>query len=582
MKNKIDLRKCFFWSEKSVLVWVVFLATFSGVNAQTWQWGKSGGASDDIANSSLKEEVSAMCTDIYGNVYVSSGVGRINLQVAGVPKTTYSPFGSNDAIVSSFSCDGSYRWSKVIGGDYGAKISSIGSDSHGNVYALGSAKRVTTQNQVPVHFDEDLILPFSPSNVNTNKQRLFLIKYSSAGVLQWLQMPEAADISNTGNGSLRPLKIEVDAQGTTYSLFVLPVGVYANGGYTVTTPGLYVLKYDTNGVFIGGIDLNIQSDFVDVTMKRNPTTGAIYIAGVLDVAFYTLTINGQQVLHSKFLAAFDSTGAFLWERENENVIDGGGFVSYEVDVDSDNNVYFAASAFVFPPTYLDGFNGIAFPNDVPPAPYIVKLDPNGNTIWQTSGNRSFPRDLIVNGNEVAVTGKAGNMQWQNLSYQQDTNSGGHPYLARFDKETGAIIAINAVYSTSDDSGTALAKDSKGNYYMGGSFSGSLTAGANTLYNTGGSSDFFVAKFGSADCDFLATTTPELPPLMGYPNPVKNYLHVTAAAKNSFVLRNILGATILKGTVSSEGIIDLTTVISGMYLLELKEDSEVRVLKVLKE
>lgn len=581
MKKNICLIKCSDWSRKSVLLWFVLLATFSSVNAQTWQWGKSGGASDDNAFY-VKEEVKSMCTDIYGNVYVASDVGRINLQVAGVPKMTYSPFGLNDAIVSSFSCDGSYRWSKVIGGGKGGKISSIGTDSQGNVFVLGYVNPVTAPNEVPVHFDEDLFLPISPLNVNINKQRMFLIKYSSEGVLQWLRMPEAVDISNNGNGPAAVIDIEVDAQGTTYSLLNLPAGVYANSAYTVTTPGLYVLKYDTNGVFLGGINLNVQLDFAEFNMKRNPTTGAIYIAGVVDVAFYTLTINEQQVLHSKFLAAFDSTGTFLWKRENESVIDGGGGVSYEVDVDSDNNVYFAASAFVFPPTYLDGFNGIAFPNDVPPAPYIVKLDSNGNTLWQTSGNRSYPRDVIVNGNEVAVTGKAGNMQWQNLSYQQDTNSGGHPYLARFNKETGAIIAINALYSTSDDSGTALATDCKGNYYMGGRFGGSLTAGANTLTNSGGSSDFFVAKFGSTDCNFLATTTPELPTLVGYPNPVKDYLHVTAAAKNSFVLRNVLGASILKGIVSGDGIIDLTTVIAGMYLLELQDESGVKVLKVLKE
>ena len=125
-----------------------------------------------------------MRTDVNGNVYVTSIVGRTNLQIADKPKTTYSTFGLNNMVVAAFSCEGNYKWSKVIGGYYDANTLYAAADGQRNVYIAGYV--VPTGNNVSPspHFDSDVILPSSPNNSNTFKQLLFLIKYDSEGNYQ--------------------------------------------------------------------------------------------------------------------------------------------------------------------------------------------------------------------------------------------------------------------------------------------------------------------------------------------------------------------------------------------------------------
>ena len=219
-----------------------------------------------------------------------------------------------------------------------------------------------------------------------------------------------------------------------------------------------------------------------------------------------------------------------------------------------------------------------------PVPLLVKLDPNGNTLWQTNGNRSYLYDVKVNGNEVAVCGGIGySTQWGNLSYISPT-SGLQPYIARFNKNTGDIIAFNILETISGTGvGTSLALDSKGNYYMGGKFEATLAVGSGILNNSGGDTDFFIAKFGTTDCNFLATEQPEEQKLKMYPNPVKDYLHLENITNSTYVLYDVLGTVVAKGVVSENSALNFSQLSSGLYVLEVvKNTGEKTVVKVLKE
>jgi outer membrane protein assembly factor BamB len=74
-----------------------------------------------------------------------------------------------------------------------------------------------------------------------------------------------------------------------------------------------------------------------------------------------LSFGGQLVTHSKYLAAFNSTGDLIWEKENSiTSIPGDGGMNYGVRVDSDSNVYFigATGWQSGMPSVPDSFNGI--------------------------------------------------------------------------------------------------------------------------------------------------------------------------------------------------------------------------------
>lgn len=565
---------------RSVLLYVLLLSTTQTLQAQSWQWANGGGSDGDLQNG--YEEVKSICTDIYGNVYISAPVSNSTLYVAGVPKPTYAQTGLNDNVIASFSCNGAYRWSKVIGGYNGSDRIYLGTDSAGNVYAAGQIIPTTNINQIAPHFDTDIVLPVSNLVTNTYKKRLYLIKYNDAGEVQWLRMPQPDDVSNSYSSNYYTIGMQVDALGSSYWLCHLPVGLMANGAYTVTSAGFHILKYDANGTFVSGFPLALQqSGSFDVKMRLNKNTGTIYLTGEVNQTEpgISLIINGEPVTHSKYVAAFSNTGTFLWKRENANVnLYGAYLIAFGVDSDTNNNVYFTGATGDY-----DTFNGTPFTNEATTLPFLVKFDANGNTLWQTNGGKSSPREVVVNGNEVAVTGKANGMTWQNLTSQLDINTSGMPYLARFNTATGTIIAINELTVDSGASGTALATDSKGNYYLGGLFSSTLTAGTTTVTNIGGSSDFFVAKFGTTDCNFLATEQPEEQNLKMYPNPVKDYLHLENVTNSTYVLYDVLGSVVVKGVVSGNSALNFSQLSSGLYVLEVvKNTGEKTVMKVLKE
>lgn len=575
----------------SCLLSLVSCLSSSSLQAQTWQWGKSGGTTDSF--NTLEEQVKSACTDIYGNVYIVSDVGSTNSQVDGVPKQNYnSGFGLRDGIIASFSCNGTYRWSKVIGGGLLDFVNCIQSDALGNVYVLGQVVRGgTTPTDIPVHFDTDLTLPSSPSNIDENKQTVFILKYNNEGVFQWLRMPEPTNVSSSLTiSNTNTQDLQVDAQGNSYSLCHLPVGVYGNGTYAVTVSGFNILKYDANGAFLGGVPIDIQygNPRVAARMRRNHQTGDYYIAGQAYQSVFAsdrVTINGQIQTKALFITAFTSSGTFLWKRENANPDVYGGNVP-GIAIDPENNVYMCGitGPVIVGSTFTpDSFNGSAIgTSTTSPIPFIVKMDANGNNLWLTSGTKSRPMDLILHGDEVVTCGAITNMTWQNLSFLSPTLSQ-HAYIARFNKNTGTILSINTLGTNSSDLGNALATDSKGNYYLGGKFSATMTAGASTLVKSGGDEDFFIAKFGSTDCNFLAANEFEKNSLQGYPNPVQSTLQLNNTESSSYVLYDVLGARVQTGEVAPQGSINLSTLASGMYVLQLQtQTGKTKVMKLVKE
>ena len=104
---------------KKQLHTILLLLLALSSHSQTWQWGKRGGSTDNLSNTGGNriEEVIDIVTDSQKNIYVLAPVGQTLLNIDGNPKTNYGDSSSKtDFTLSSFSCDGTYRWSKIIGG----------------------------------------------------------------------------------------------------------------------------------------------------------------------------------------------------------------------------------------------------------------------------------------------------------------------------------------------------------------------------------------------------------------------------------------------------------------------------------
>lgn len=119
---------------KIQLLIFLLIGTFS--RAQDWQWIKEGGGTG-TASSNTKEQVYSMATDSQNNIYILSRVRGSDVEIDGNSKATYGYSTPSDVVLASFSCNGTYRWSKIIGGNGTEDINAVQIDSQDNVYVAG-------------------------------------------------------------------------------------------------------------------------------------------------------------------------------------------------------------------------------------------------------------------------------------------------------------------------------------------------------------------------------------------------------------------------------------------------------------
>ena len=602
-KSQTTMKHLYLKKIKYLIILFVLLGTCT-IQAQSWQWGKRGGSTDNtIFNYDSWEQIQSMATDSNGNVYILGTVGIANCNINGVPLETYGSYSgggsaTTDGIVASFTCDGMLRWSKIIGGNFSDRVRTLKLDTDNNVYIAAQIYNRQDDFFFPgtnpqAHIGAEFPIPYAVdlndgvSTSNSNNQSLYLIKYNSEGVLQWHSTPQSDDISYAaGFGDAGNIDLQVDATGICYWMCILNPGTYANGTLNVTQQGIYMFKYNSSGSIIESILLDIQTGTTtpaNFRFVRNHTNGNLYISHFLNKSggsTNSAIVGGQTVNFTGYVAAFNAQGTFLWKREN-NSLGSWSNNSFDLTIDADNNIYTIGAAgtvgsSIEPDAVMESFNGIQFTappgSQAQPCPYIIKMDANGNTLWQTNGFTNYPgspRAVVLNGNEVAIVGGQPGMIWGNVNIS--SNMGYDPYLARFNKETGAVIAIETLTSSTvaDDFATAVTADSQGNYYVGGMFSNQITVGSSVLQKVGGERDFFLAKFGTANCS-LDVPENKTQGFKAYPNPVNNQLFVDSQTSQTYIMYSILGSKISEGTLSVGNSIDCSNLTSGVYLLNLMD------------
>lgn len=572
------------------LLFITFLLPFLGY-AQSFQWIKDGGSAENLGSNNF-EQVYSIATDSQKNVYVLSKVGMSSLNIDGNPKTNYDDPSSfpTDIVLASFSCDGAYRWSKIIGGRNIEEISAVQIDSQDNVYVagkMGTCNDGSVSQPYPGRIEND----YTFSNTTTACDRIFLAKFNTNGVFQYIKRPQLPTTSSnaiTYTGSFN-FQIQDDI---LYWFVWLPPGTYADGAFTNSTTEThapYVLKYNLDGSFIEATQLgNIQGIF-DVVVKyyRNPHNGFYYMT-FAKTSSTTFTINGQPVVNAAALVCYDNNGNLLWKRENTQAM-AGSLVIYSLDFDPQNNIYIGGK---IAGAAIDSFMGFTASFSSPA--FVMKLDATAdNLLWASHHSTvasSGYGDLVYNGSEVAFTGWCAgtNFTWGTQSiYVTATNEGQDVLLARFNSDTGACLSLNRIPSTigSTDRGTAIAVDASGDYLVGGGFAALIyDTNGNSVTNEGGTTDFFIAKFATEPCSPLSNETFETNTIKVYPNPVRNVLTVAINENANYELYTITGQLVKQGKLTTiDNTIAVQNLSKGYYLLRIgNENGNSQSIKVLKE
>src|SRR5690606_38228650 len=118
-----------------------------------WQWGIWGNTNCSNAEpgACTDWELTDMAVDPNGNLYTLSA-SRYTSYLNGQPIVGHS---LDDMLISSFDCEGNYRWHKVIGRSVGETGWALKADTLGGIYLSG---RIYADHEM-VHIGTDSIIP---------------------------------------------------------------------------------------------------------------------------------------------------------------------------------------------------------------------------------------------------------------------------------------------------------------------------------------------------------------------------------------------------------------------------------------
>ncbi|MBC7643190.1 MAG: T9SS type A sorting domain-containing protein [Flavobacterium sp.] len=570
-------------------------------NAQSFQWIKSGGSAETPYGND-GEGAFSVVTDSQKNIYTISYVGNVDRFVDGTPINSYfGSAGSTDFVISSFACNGSLRWTKLFYGPFDERASKLQIDAQDNIYLVGYFQASPQAFPTPLGIENTITFPQQPI---ADECLVFIAKFNNMGSMQWLKRLTPYGMPNTDirAGSVLD-SIQTDAVGNSYVTAYLSPGVYFNGQFTATKPlvnsngynfvPMYILKFDTNGNIINGIDINIVNNS-NCKFYRNKNNGYFYFTFETDnVNLTTIRVNNQTITHTNALACFDQNGQFLWVRENSGTAVSDLIRMHNIDFDASNNIYMSCNHYGANNFFI-GHAGVYIGQSQSGLLRIYKINPNATSVlWATNWDNNYSGrrgTLMVKGNEVGFTDSCGGVfTWGGQTINVNgMNQGTKPLLARFNKDTGACLGLSVINNdlSGFDGGKVITADASGDYIIGGAFSSQLSCANGSVITNGGDDDFFIAKFSTQVCSPLDIATQELPKntLVAYPNPAINDLTICVKEPCNYNIYNISSARVQSGVIDQDNnTINIAKLACGVYNIQVLTSSGVASnVKVLKE
>jgi outer membrane protein assembly factor BamB len=490
----------------------------ASLSAQSWQWGRHGGSvsSPPVGETApvVTEEARNLCTDPHGNVYFHSQIAEFPYYLGGVyyQVPPFSQINLRTSVLMSYDCRGDLRWYKQFVTEGGtSQITALTSDREGNLYVAGYTGALPVGPKT-FHLGTDTTL------VNATKF-LFLAKYDTSGVLQWLRQPEP---DTAMNQAAAIFGLSASPEGDVYAYSLVRNGGLLAGGDSVVldSGGIYVLRFSSGGQILEATPLDIHDESPNGqsyprNFERDHQSGRFYLGGWRSLlpGLPPLLMGGQPLNPGLYFAAFDSTGQFLWVRQTAS--DAAIGVLRKPRIDHEGNIYIAGSVYIRIGGIPDTIAGHVFTTtlNLGNNPMAMCLDPDGQAIWATHGMSVS----IARGDGIALYERpdgsmevgasasfTGMVVWGGDTVPTIPGQAYDPLLVRLDAKTGANLSLTRLTGLPGNSqfSSSLTVDRRGNYYLGGRMGGpgnQLYVGPDTLQSYGGVNDFFIAKYGSDDC-----------------------------------------------------------------------------------
>jgi hypothetical protein len=344
-------------------------------------------------------------------------------------------------------------WQKCLGGNYYDNIGNISKTNDGGYIIIGT----TGSNDIP---------GFHSGNVGTID--IFVVKLDSFGTIEWKKCyggslsDQGFDIIQTSDGGYM-------FSGTTYSF-----NGDLDGFFTTGYSSCWIVKINS----LGTIDW--QKRIGGNGEERAKSIKQLSDGGYVFTGYTTSTNDTFSTNHGNYdilVVRTDNTGNLVWQKcfggtnnetsENIQLTNDGGFIIAGTSNSNDGNL-----------TFNNGGNDF----------WILKLDTIGNLEWQksigTSGQDTATYIQQTSDNNFVVSGIIN-------KFQNETTNIGDAYIVKLDVN-GNEIWNKTLGGTLRDQANSITQGSDGGYLVSGfSFSndGDLTV-------NNGASDFWIVKLSS--------------------------------------------------------------------------------------
>jgi hypothetical protein len=190
--------------------------------------------------------------------------------------------------------------------------------------------------------------------------------------------------------------------------------------------------------------------------------------------------------NGSFIAFSNSNGDTLWEKFYPNIL------IKDMCLDTADNIYFAGVL-----TGSTTINGHTFVSKGSVDAFIGMFNNSGNLVkYKTFGTvqSEYANSLVLNGNEVIVTGSFINSQMVDFVQLNGSGINFDTYIIKFSSNLTAINGFQTKAHGAD--GIKIAIDKTNSIYLMGTSQNSLTVGSFSVYlsDDGGGDGYFFAKF----------------------------------------------------------------------------------------
>lgn len=533
----------------------------------------------------------------------------INVNPNGTTNLT-APGAPTEIALTKYNRHGQLIWAKSFGGTTTSEAPhGIDCDAAKNIYVTGYFGSTTTTGSLNANFN-----PAGGGTVATQgNEDCFVAKYDQNGIYQW-----AFGLGNTGaNTQERAWDIATDASGNSYvvggfhgTINFNPLGTAMNYTLPDTLAGLFIAKYNTNGIcqWVTMLDAQCTSVFTEGYATCDlDANGNLYVAGNFrgtNINFNplgtstTLTSSG---LTDMFIAKYNtSNGILSWVKKigsaAQDIVSPGS-----LRCDNNGNPYFSGR--------LSGTGSVDFDpsagttNITNSALYLATYDANGNLRFATGMNSGAGdgghRVNFDNNNDVYITGWMNGTATFGTISRTAISTTADVFIAKYSNNLSTCYwAFNfgGTGSTANSICAGLSVDQENNAIITGQLYGTnadIDPSATTLnFSSVGNNDCFVIKYNSSGQLWVNDTTNTTTgineqfqsKLHIFPNPSTDIINIQSASNEQFTydIYNSLGMIVSSGKCNNQ--IDVSKLSLGTYLLLLtdKNNKKLASTKFLKE